>query len=259
MKKIIYFLFLVSACFACEEKIDVYHGECGIYFDTKEMYKDTIFIPWGLKNSDVVEQKIALKVKLFGDVASYDREFDIEVPHDEKDTLQATEGVDYLSFPTVCKIPAGQAETTINIGLLRNKDLLNKARRFTVKLKENSELKFIYTREAPLDSAQWVGDVRTRPIDFQRVIYMDERFKVPGWWPIIGPSVFGDYSSKKCILICDVMGISREDFVQSFGLNSAMTEGYLKFVGKYMHKWLQENPQFEEDGSPMQMGPSSRN
>jgi hypothetical protein len=36
-----------------------------------------------------------------------------------------------------------------------------------------------------------------------------------------------------------------------------MQPGYLKFVGKYMYRWLQENPQVDEDGKAMTMGTGS--
>ena len=49
------------------------------------------------------------------------------------------------------------------------------------------------------------------------------------------------------------MGIDREDFV-----GTKLTEGYLKFVGKYMHRWLQDNPNTDEDGKPMEMGEASK-
>ena len=31
-----------------------------------------------------------------------------------------------------------------------------------------------------------------------------------------------------------------------------------KFVGKYMHRWLQDNPHTDEDGKPMEMGEASK-
>ena len=87
---------------------------------------------------------------------------------------------------------------------------------------------------------------------------MDERFQMPNWWPICGPTYFGTYSSKKMVLICDVMNIARADFVAPFSIDNRITDGYLKFVGRYMHRWLQENPTFEDDGTPMEMGSASK-
>lgn len=61
---------------------------------------------------------------------------------------------------------ANQAETSIGIDLLRTEDLIKHPKRFVVKLIENPELRFIYTREATIliDSVNF----KTRPIDYQR-------------------------------------------------------------------------------------------
>ena len=50
-----------------------------------------------------------------------------------------------------------------------------------------------------------------------------------------------------------LLSVDREDFV-----GTKLTEGYLKFVGKYMHRWLQDNPHTDEDGKPMEMGEASK-
>lgn len=259
MKPIItIFAFLLLCCSACKEEIPIYEGESGIYFSTQNMMLDTIFVPWGLKESEVTEQEYTLKVCLFGAVKPYDRKFSVRVNADASDTLAAVEGVDFRALDEEYVMPANQAEAPIKITLLRRPDLDKKARRFTVHLEENDDLKFLYSRELSLDSTQWVNDVKVRRLDLQRTIYMDERFQVPNWWPLCGTNYFGTYSSKKMILICDVMNISRADFIAPFSMENRITDGYLKFVGRYMHRWLQENPQTEEDGTPMEMGNASK-
>lgn len=82
-------------------------------------------------------------------------------------------------------------------------DLIKHPKRFVVKLIENPELRFIYTREATIliDSVNF----KTRPIDYQRVIVMNENFPMPAWWNIYGIKYFGVWSQKKTALICDVI------------------------------------------------------
>ena len=259
MKKsfIAIFVFLLLSA-ACKEEIDIYKGESGIYFSTQNIMLDTIFVPWGLKDSEITEQEYTLKVCLFGEVAPYDRKFSVRVTADASDSLAAEEGVDFRALAEEYVMPANQAEASIAITLLRRPGLSEKARRFTVNLQESDDLKFLYSREISLDSTELVGDVRVRRLDLQRTIYMDERFQVPNWWPICGRNYFGTYSSKKMILICDVMNIDRADFVAPFSFDNRITDGYLKFVGRYMHRWLQENPQTEDDGTLMEMGSASK-
>lgn len=251
MKHITFILLSFVMLCACEEKIDAYSGECGIYFDTKGIFSDTIFVHWGLKNSEVTEQNLTLKVRLFGDVATYDRKFSVDIISDTNETLRAIEGVDYRPFSTEYTLSALQAEVNINISLLRTEALQKHARRFTVRLKETSEFHFLYSRLA------WVDSVTTRLLDVQRVVYMDENFPVPKWWSLVGQSIFGDWSMKKSILICDLMDIDREVWIGD--LVGTLTEGYLRYVGKYMHRWLQDNPTLDEDGELMEMGRASQN
>ena len=251
MKQIIIILFLFMTFSACnEEVIAPYEGECGMYFDVAQTSLDTMFIAWGLKDSEIKEQTVNFKVRLFGDVATYDRKFSIDVISDENDTLRAIEGVDYMKFPTEYMIPAHEAETNITIKVLRTDVLMKQARRFTIRLKETPELQFLYSRRQAIDS------VTFRLVDAQRVIYMDETFPTPWWWWRYGNSIFGTWSATKSKLICDVMSIDREVWIGN--LVGSFTPGYIKFVGKYMHRWLQENPTKDEDGELMEMGPDSQ-
>lgn len=251
MKQIIFILLLFMVFSACnEEVIAPYEGESGMYFDVKQTSLDTMFVAWGLKDSEIKEQTINFKVCLFGDVATYDRKFSIDIISDESDTLRATEGVDYLKFPTEYMIPAHEAETNVKVKVVRMDVLMKQARRFTIRLKETPELQFLYSRRQTIDS------VTTRLVDIQRVVYMDETFPTPWWWSRYGTSIFGKWSATKSKLICDVMGIDREVWIGN--LVEPLTVGYIKFAGKYMHRWLQENPTKDEDGELMEMGPDSQ-
>lgn len=258
MKKIIPIL-LIALLSGCEKDLEVYNGESGIYFDTRANSKygisnDTITVAWGKIDSDIKEHQLSLRVCLFGDVASHDRNFSVNIYTDYPDTLKAQAGIDFVQFPTEYTIPAFKNEAFIDIQLLRTETLLEHPVMFKVELKETPELMFSYSRFLQVDS------VTTRAIDIQRVIRMTEDFQTPRWWGVsrIGERVFGTWSVKKSILICDVMGISRTDWVESDLAGNPFTEGYLRFVGKYMHRWLQENPTEEDDGTLMVMGSDSR-
>ena len=81
-------------------------------------------------------------------------------------------------------------------------------------------------------------------------------FPIPTWWSYYGVQYFGTWSMKKAILICDVMEIDRELWMKD--IVTGLSAGYLKFAGRYMQRWLNENPQYEDDGSLMVMGPDSQ-
>ena len=258
MKRIILYTFgailLATVLVSCEKELMNYTGKDGIYFDTDGMIDDTVSVHWGLKNSEVTEQTIDLKVLLIGNVADHDRSFNVEVVTREGDDSAAIEGIHYEPIAKQHTIKAGEAETTISVKLKRSADIQNKPVRFAIKLVENDELAFIYTRYG----SQIVNDttVESRALDYQRAIYIDENFPIPTWWSYYGVQYFGTWSMKKAILICDVMEIDRELWMKD--IFTGLSAGYLKFAGRYMQRWLNENPQYEDDGSLMVMGPDSQ-
>ena len=280
-------LALGMAAVSCQKDLDTYQGEDGMYFDTTykgaETMTDTIDISWGMKNSYITSQDIELVVKLIGNTAPYDRAFEIVIEEaptyvslynpneddesngdtDENDdpayeeepstvvpTLDAISGEDYVIAKTNYVMAAGEAKAVIPITLLRRSDLHLAKRSFKIRLIENNELKFLYSRSLPEYNAE--GEVVGRPMDFQRIIRMDESFPIPTWWYVRGEPYFGTFSQKKAALICDVMNIDRERW-----MNDELQPGYLRFCGNYMYKYLQENPQYEDDGTLMEMGPES--
>lgn len=254
MKQIVFILIAVMtlAVGACEREMMTYKGESGIYFDYHDISLDTVSVAWGLKASDVKEQQVRLKVCLLGDVADYDRYFSVGIVT-EPDTLLAEENVEYRPFPLEHKIPAGANETYIEIDALRSAVLTEQPRNLTVKLIEGPELGLIYSREYMPDT------VTVRRIDTQRVLKMTENFPQPAWWGSLYDctNIFGTYSTAKAIVICDVMGIDRELWSSNSG-GVTLGQGYLRYCGQYVHKWLQDNPRYEADGSPMKMGIGSQ-
>lgn len=251
MKRIIYICWSFLLFVACEKDIDMYEGQAGIYFDYEEMLLDTFNVSWGLEDSDIKEQTVKLKVMLMGNVADYDRPFEIEVVSDPADTLIAKEGVEYKPFPLKYVLPANEAVAYVEVRVLRSPVLKKESRHLTIRLKETPELKFLYSRQA------WEDSVTYRDIDVQRVIKMTEDFPKPWWWYKY-ENVLGPYSLTKSILICDKMDIDRKVWIGE--LVGELTPGYLRFIGMYMHRWLQEQnpPILDEDGEPMEMGPESK-
>lgn len=259
---------------SCEKDLDTYQGENGIYFDTRyngaELMTDTIGVSWGMKPSAVNSQVINIPVRLFGNTAPVDRKFNIEIVNDPADPNSAVEGVDFIMPQTEYSIPANEAEVIIPVTVLRRHDLHLGNRHITIKLIENPQLKFLYSRSVPIyeeetpddpeseiedpaDEESTSDDTKYRPIDYQRVILMDEKFPIPVWWIMRGQPYFGNWSMTKASLICDVMGINREQWLEP----ATLSAGYLKFCGRYMHNYLLENPHYEDDGSLMVMGEQS--
>ena len=266
MKRILIIAAIASGLFwsGCQKDLDTYQGESGIYFDHQEketqnnLRADTLSFGWGQIDGDSLETKISLRINLIGDVADYDRKFQVLVtetiiPEELKGKMEAAvEGVDYRAFETECMIPAHEVSTNLDITLLRTEALQTESRALTIALQETEELKFLYSREIT------DKENNRRRIDLQRVIVMNENLAKPDWW-YRHEAIFGEYSMKKSITICDVMGIDRTEWISNaYGNRTA----YLIFIGQYMQRWLNEQnpPIYEEDGETlMTMGPNSQN
>lgn len=256
MKKSLKLIFLFATLFiSCKkEGLLNYNEGSGIYFDNQEILLDTLEVPWGLKNSDIKTQKFFLKVNLIGQVADYDREFEVEVLEDKDPKKQAKLGIDYKEFPLKNIIKAGEASAIIEIELLRNPKLLEENRHLTIALKEKGGLQFIYSRRT-VDS-----EGNSRDLDYQRVVKLTENFPTPRWWGLYGNNLFGTWSVTKSILICDIMDIDRELWVSNLYTEEHFTEGLLRYAGVYIHRWLQEQDPviLDENGEPMEMGLHSK-
>lgn len=243
---------LMSSC--DKNELQKYEEGSGIYFDNQSIMMDTIGVSWGLKNTDVIEQKIKMEVHLFGKVVDYDRPFNITIKQTAGDTTQAKVNEHYRTFPTSYIIPAGKSKAVIEIDLLRSESLKYGSKTLTIGLEESDELRFLYSRKVT-DSTNV-----TRLLDAQRVLKMNENFPIPRWWYIHGTRYFGNWSMKKSILICDLMDISRERWVGDVLSDEDFNEGILKYAGVYVHRWLAtQNPVIlDEDGKPMEMGRDSK-
>lgn len=255
MIRLIAIFIIVNILSSCsKDELITYEEGSGIYFDNSSILLDTITVPWGLKDTEIKEQKVKMEVHLFGKVVDYDRYFNVKVVEENTDTTQAFENIHYRPFPTKYLLKAGEAKVIMEITLLRDESLKKGNKTLTIALEESEELKFIYSRKT-VDSTNTV-----RLLDIQRVIKMNENFPMPRWWSTYGTMYFGTWSMKKSILICDLLGINREKWVGDVLRDEEFNQGILKYAGVYTHRWLAEqNPVvLEDDGKPMEMGRDSK-
>lgn len=249
MKQWILVLMLGVALTACKEDIDLYEGTSSVWFDDNS--SGDYEVAWGTIATDVKKMDISLRVNLFGNVTDYPRKFNVRVLSDPADSLYSEAGVDYMPFPLEYEMPAGENHTFIHIELLRTDTLKKQARRFTVQLVPNDEFGLEYMNWDEVDGELVMTNDHC-------TIWMNEDFPRPWWWHGIGEPIFGEWSQTKGILICDVGKIDREKFqgeVDSGDDN--LTSAFLRFVGRKVYLYLQENPTPDEDGELMKMGEQS--
>ena len=118
--------------------------------------------------------------------------------------------------------------------------------------RNNEELGFEFMKYGKLEDGTLVS------YSHYCVSYMLEEFPRPWWWSRVGEPIFGEWSVKKGILICDVGNIDRALFQGEIDSgNGNLTSAFLRFIGRKVHLWLLENPTMDEDDELMEMGEDS--
>ena len=250
MRQWIFFIIMGCSVCACKQDIDLYEGNSSIYLDDNSA--GVYDISWSTYDSDVKKMTVQLQVNLSGMVKDYPRKFNIEVISSETDSLHSVAGVDYTPLALEYEMPALANHMYIDVELLRTDTLLKQARRFTIQLVPNEELGFEFMKYGKLEDGTLVS------YSHYCVIYMHEEFPRPWWWSRVGEPIFGEWSVKKGILICDVGNIDRALFQGEIDSgNGNLTSAFLRFIGRKVHLWLLENPTMDEDDELMEMGEDS--
>lgn len=261
--RIIQLLIIASVFVGCEHDIPTYSGGAGIYFEGKQM-SDTVGFSWAYCSNELRDTNITVRVQTIGEPKDYDRAVKLlPVDHPKADE-QAKENIDYKPFSYDIVIPAGQSFFDLTIDLIRNPGLLTGVPKiFSFRLEENEHFKFHYNRVYEIQKVDENGEtIKTyKHIDTYRSFKISEKIGQQGWWKgqsSVGIRNLGTWSVKKSVLICDLMEIDRQAWL-SGNLVAPTTTAYIKFLGRYMHRWLQDNPTYEEDGiTLMEMGEDAR-
>lgn len=245
MKKIYCYISLLflAAIVACNSEYEVYSGEDAIYFNE---VSDTTRFSFTYVDSkfDTLVQEIHLKV--IGQVVDYDRQVDIRFT-----PTNATEGVDFKPFDETYVVKAGEVSVVISVTMIRTAALLSEEKVIDMELFANDFFTTHYEIGSN-DSITWVEAPRLK----HTLIFSEFMDEAPSQW---NPYLFGDFSAKKFKLICDVMDIEREKFLdyEYMGYRSS-------YIAKYMNRYLADEKAagrtvYEEDGiTEMTMGPAAQ-
>lgn len=261
--RIIQLLIIAIAFVGCERDIATYSGGTGIYFDGRQM-SDTIGFSWAYYSKELRDTNLIVRIQTIGEPTDYDRTVKLLPVEHPKMEEQAKEGIDYKPFSYDIVIPAGESFFDLTIDIIRNPDLLTGVTKiFSFRLEENEHFKFHYNRIYEIQKEDENGETITtyRHIDTYRSFKISENIGQQGWWKSqssVGVKNLGVWSAKKSVLICDLMKIDRQAWL-SGDLVAPTTTAYIKFLGRYMHRWLQDNPTYEEDGTTlMEMGEDAK-
>lgn len=239
-KNIILVLFtLLVVGYGCDSDYMDYGAADVIYMNE---VTDTTRFSFTYVDGKVEKMVQEIKVNAIGKVYDYDRVVNIKYT-----PVNAVEGVDYEPFATQCVVKAGETSAVIPVTMIRTKALQKEERVIDIELQENEYFKTYYDYGSS-DKITWVKTDRLK----HTLIFSESMNQRPKTWD---PYVLGDFSQKKFNLICDLMGIAREKF-----LDSSYMSYRTSYIGSYMKKYFATEKAagrtvYEEDGiTEMTMG-----
>lgn len=234
MNKILFFIAgccLMAGLGGCEQKIDTWSGEDVVYVD---MDADSTVVSFAYMDANV--DTVHVRVAVMGDVVEGAARY---VKVNVKGT-NVTMGQDCDALEEAYEVEGGNTFCTIPVVVKRPADQLEKE--LVIELVEN-EYFHLYYLEDVLTSGSAMLFAKTK----HRVIFHNLMKEPPATW---NEYYFGKFTVKKYEKICEVMEISREQFLSY----SYMTFGRLRFIAPFMKDWLERNPVEDEGGSDMRMG-----
>ncbi len=234
MNKIIFFITiycLMIGLSGCEQEIDTWSGADVAYMD---MEADSTIVAFAYLDADVDTVKI--RIAVMGETArGGDRYVKMKVKESN-----AVAGQDYDALEKEYKVEEGNVFCMVPVVVKRPLDRSEKE--LEIELVENEYFHLHYLEDV-LTSGSAVMFAKTK----HRILFHSLMKEPPSTWK---EYYLGKFSVRKYEKICEVMGISREQFLSY----SYMTFGRLRFIAPYMKEWLDQNPVEDEDGNAMRMG-----
>lgn len=260
MKRIYFLLILLGSLWSCENEALLYQGEtngkAGIYFfcpkqvsigGTILSYIDSIEYSFVDSKLEDTAHQVAVPVKILGELADYDRSFQVKIAGGT-----AVEGKDFEPLKELYWVKANQVDGSVYVVLKRTPKLEEKAVNIVLELVENEyfDLLLPYLNNV---STKDTLDTRKFKVSFSDIIPM------PGYYERQGKSsFFGEWSVKKFRMINEVLGWTYNDWLNAGFSGSKVTRGKFAFVASRLQAILQaaadaNEPILENDGSFMQL------
>lgn len=219
MKKniIMVLLALLGLGYGCDSEYMDYVGTDVIYMNE---ITDTTRFSFTYVDGKIDRQVQEIKVNTIGKVYDYDRVVNIKFT-----PVNAVEGVDFEPFAAQYVVKAGETSMVIPVVMIRTKALQKEDRVIDMELQENEYFKTYYDYGSG-DDITWVKTNRLK----QTLIFSESMNQRPETWD---PYMLGDFSQKKFNLICDLMGIAREKF-----LDSSYMSYRTSYIASFMKKYL---------------------
>lgn len=244
---------LLLALGACNETIQTYDGETGIYFamlqsgssEDNPRYDTSSGVPFALTHG-ATDSLFMLRVKIIGRVTDYPRAFSYRVVGAES---TAVEGSDYTLPDAPCEVAAGEVYGYIPIRFYRQPSLDGQERTLTLELQANENFTLPLTSWLPVNGTETVGTDIIR----HTVTVSDKYVRLDGWSDMF----YGTYSDKKIKLMCSVFELTLADF-----LPDALSYVEKKVLGQNFRRYLEDEERagrtvyedyLDAEGNPVKM------
>lgn len=233
----------LTGLFACESEMMDYEGVDGIYFRMQSppvsgygdperyAYIDSTFINFAMFTGK--DSTLALKVRTMGDVVDYDRYFRIVVV-DSLSTAKA--GVDYEAFEPLQLVAAGKSDVAVDCRIIWTEKLAldpDMMLYLTVRLIENEYFSLPMKAWYPLSFLGVYGTSGVAVSPDTHVVCINDQVNQPKTWWV---NYFGTFSATKYKLMCEVCGLTLDDFASA----TAMSLDRALAIGQRMDKYLKE-------------------
>ena len=172
---------------------------------------------------------LPIRVRITGEVADHDRYFTIRVV----DTLTtAKEGEDYEPFENSQVVKAGERQAEVPCRIVWTEKLMQNPDTviyLTVRLEESADFKLPLKRWIPFGSIYGSKDKVVNPI--VHVIGINDQVVLPKQWTM---NYWGAFSPTKFKLVCEVLGLTMQDFEDYKTMNSNRAKALAQNFDRYL-------------------------
>jgi hypothetical protein len=257
MKYLIYTLavagMLLSAGSCSEQEIELYDGEEGVYFYNHphksvrdELVTASDLIEFGRLTEDTVE--LTLHVMITGRTKSYPRAVKVVI---DADSTTAEVGLNYAPLADTYTVEAGATFVDIPLYLYDNENILQEEKRVDVRLLPTDD----FIIGIPIWKASLADN---NPVDLTRhTVYLTGFLPRPATWSGatnattgVETSSLGLFGMKKFNLICEVCGVTYDDFL-TFMPTNRITMIRVIMANYLTQMYEAHTPVLEDDGRLM--------
>ena len=243
---IIVALFVSLVFIGCKtSELDTFSAKESIYFmQAIERYPtDSATVSFAYLPASQKDSTYLVDISITGTPKSQERSFQLEI--DPQST--ARKGVHFEFLNPAFVIPANSLHTLVPVKLNRTKEMETKELTIILKLKENEN----FNIDIPYHT---IGTDKKLSMTTWRIAINDILIQPKAWLD----SYLGTFSKKKLFLLAELAGISDLNNLNDYNLTPVSK---LVFYGNYMQRYLDEmnakgKTIYEEDGTPMIMGPA---